>query len=116
MIYFKIVNDYNQLKKGEKMEITPNGWSNKKGTAVRACSCGTWQQHWLNFSGKTWPALCSVQGCNNVPILGAHIRNPNVEGEKIVPMCSSCNGFDSTFNLKCGVTFVSANTSVTCEN
>ena len=97
------------------MEITAYGWSNKGGTAVRNCSCGSWKQHWLNFSGKPWPATCSVAGCNNRPVLGAHIRNPNVKGEKIVPMCESCNHLTSTFNLKEGVMLVSANTSETCD-
>jgi len=97
------------------MEITATGWSNKGGTGVRNCSCGNWKQHWLNFSGKNWPTSCSVSNCNNVPVLGAHIRNPNVTGEKIVPMCDSCNKLTSTFDLKGGVTLVSANTSETCD-
>lgn len=97
------------------MEITASGWSNKGGTKVRDCSCGSWKQHWLNFSGKNWPASCSVSNCNNAPVLGAHIRNPNVTGEKIVPMCDSCNKLILTLNLKGGVTLVSANTSETCD-
>ena len=96
------------------MAITTNGWKNKKGTAERSCSCGTWKQHWINYSGKSWPSICSVYGCSNIPTLGAHIYNPNVTGEKIVPMCASCNGLDGSFNLKAGVTLVSANKSETC--
>lgn len=96
------------------MSITANGWSNKKGTAVRNCKCGTWKQHWKNYAKKPWPATCSVERCPSTPTLGAHVINPNVSGEKIVPMCDSCNGLTGTFNLKDGVTVPSANTSETC--
>lgn len=95
------------------MTITATGWSNKKGTSDRSCSCGTWKQHWLNYSKKSWPASCSVQGCSSSPTLGAHIINPDVTGEKIVPMCNSCNARDGKFNLS-SVTLVSGNTSKTC--
>jgi hypothetical protein len=96
------------------MEIPVNGWSNKKGTSVRNCACGTWKQHWLNYSYKSWPAICSVKGCSEYPSLGAHIINPNVTGEKIVPMCYSCKGLNSEFDLDGGVTLVNAEASETC--
>ncbi len=96
------------------MSITANGWSNKSGTADRSCNCGTWKQHWINYAKKPWPASCSVDGCSNQPTLGAHIQNPNVDGERIVPMCDSCNGLSGTFNLKGGITLPSANKSKTC--
>lgn len=96
------------------MDITPYGWSNKKGTAVRNCACGSWKQHWLNYSNQSWPSSCSVDGCYSFPTLGAHIYNSQVTGEKIVPMCDSCNKNEYTFNLKGGISLVSANTSETC--
>lgn len=94
--------------------VTATGWKNKKGTAERACLCGTWKKHWLNFSGETWPRVCSVDGCWNEPTLGAHVINANVTGEQIVPMCASCNNLSGSFNLL-GVRLVSANKSKTCE-
>jgi len=97
------------------MGITASGWKNKKGTADRACSCGTWKQHWLNFSKKSWPSACSVQSCSNSPTLGGHVINSEVTGEKIIPMCDSCNGLSGSFNLDGGVTLVSANKSETCD-
>lgn len=96
------------------MGVTCSGWSNKNGTGIRNCSCGSWKQHWINYSGKTWPSICSVDGCSNKPTLGAHIINSSVSGEKIVPMCDSCNGLSDSFNLRGGVTLVSANVSDTC--
>ena len=47
------------------MDITATGWKNKGGTGVRSCKCGSWEQHWLNYSGKSWPTQCSVFGCSN---------------------------------------------------
>ena len=94
---------------------TTTGWKNKGGTAERACKCGSWKQHWINFAGKKWPSDCSVKGCTAAPTLGAHIHNPNVTGEKIVPMCTTCNAKTDSFDLNAGVTLVSANRSETCD-
>ena len=97
------------------MGISITGWSNKGGTSERACRCGTWQQHWMKFSGKPWPATCSVAGCFNLVVLGGHIINPAVDGERIVPMCDSCNQREDGFALKEGSTVVKANRAQTCE-
>lgn len=91
------------------MGITASNWKNKKGTGGRTCKCGTWKQHWINNSGEAWPKMCSVDGCSNAATLGGHIINASVSGEKIVPMCDSCNKVDYEFDLKGGITVVSAN-------
>ena len=96
-------------------EITANNWKNKGGTGGRSCNCGSWKQHWINNSNENWPSKCSVSGCNNGATLGAHIINPNVSGERIVPGCDSCNKLGTEFSLKGGVTVVKANKSETCE-
>jgi hypothetical protein len=96
------------------MGVTANNWKNKKGTSDRSCNCGTWKQHWINKSGKSWPNECSISGCYNLPTLGAHIIHSEVEGEKIVPACDSCNKLGYEFNLKGGITLVSANKTTTC--
>ena len=96
------------------MSITAVGWKNKGGTGARACKCGSWAQHWVNYSNRSWPATCSVEGCTNKSTLGAHIINPNVIGEKIVPMCDSCNKLTDNFNLKGGIVLPSANILETC--
>lgn len=95
--------------------VTNKNWKNKSGTGNRTCSCGTWKQHWLNFSGRSWPDSCSVMGCANEPTLGAHVINNEVSGEKIVPMCTSCNKLTGYFDLKGGVQLVNANKSETCQ-
>ena len=94
---------------------TAKNWKNKSGTGIRNCKCGTWKQHWINFSGKEWPESCSVSGCSNKATLGAHVINAEVSGERIVPMCASCNSLTGYFNLKGNITLVRANKSETCE-
>jgi len=91
-----------------------NDWANKKGTSIRKCNCGTWINHWLNFSECGRPSKCSVFGCSNEPTLGAHVFHPDVQGEKIVPMCISCNNNPDFFDLKTNTNFVPANQSLTC--
>ena len=96
------------------MTMPSKNWKNKKGTGDRSCKCGTWKQHWINRSGKDWPTFCSVNGCINKATLGAHVINSKVSGEKIVPMCESCNKLTDEFDLTNGTTVVSANVSETC--
>ena len=95
--------------------MTASNWKNKKRTGERDCKCGSWKNHWLNFSNKEWPDKCSVKGCSNKPTLGAHVINADVTGEKIVPMCDSCNKLTGYFDLKGGITLVNANQSETCD-
>lgn len=92
-----------------------NGWKNMHNTSDRRCRCGSWENHWLNFSDKPWPSYCSVNGCYHPSTLGAHVFNPAVAGEQIVPMCDSCNHIEGYFSLKDGTTLVPANKSITCE-
>ena len=96
------------------MSLPNSGWSNRNGTANRSCKCGTWKQHWITYAKQSWPLNCSVDGCYNSATLGAHVYNSTVVGERIVPMCNSCNGLTSSFSLKGGVVLPSANTSSTC--
>jgi hypothetical protein len=94
--------------------IPSSNWQNVVGSASRRCSCGTWKQHWLNFSNRMWPMSCSVYGCTSPVILGAHVRNNLVDGEYIVPMCASCNGRVTPFTLRLNTFIVPANKSITC--
>jgi hypothetical protein len=96
------------------MSVTNDGWSNKSGTSDRSCKCGTWKEHWINFSNKAWPTNCSVKGCTNKATLGAHVINASVTGERIIPMCNSCNSLSGTFSLNGGTGIPSANISKTC--
>ncbi len=99
------------------MRIIATGWKNKKGTSNRSCKCDSWKQHWINNLGKDWSDKCSILGCNNKAILGAHIFNTasDVTGEYIVPACDSCNKLDREFDLKGGITLILANKQKICE-
>ena len=97
------------------MGLTANGWKNKVGTGNRSCNCGSWKNHWVNCSGKEWPNECSVARCSNSATLGAHIFNANVEGEHIAPFCDACNKLNGEFDLKGGITLISANKQKSCK-
>lgn len=97
------------------MSLPNSGWSNKAGTSDRACKCGSWSQHWVNYAGKSWPAVCSVQGCTNKATVGGHVVNQGATGERIVPLCDSCNKLGSPFILRDGTMLPSANRAETCE-
>ena len=96
------------------MDVPATGWKNKVGTADRGCKCGAWSSHWVRFSNKPWPATCSVNGCSSQATLGAHVINTTVAGEKIVPMCDSCNKLSGIFTLKGLIALANANKSETC--
>ena len=97
------------------MTLPTDGWKNKNGTSDRSCYCGTWKQHWINYSGEEWPSRCSVRGCLNSAEVGAHIYNTDIsKKEYIAPMCRSCNRLVGEFSLKPNVTLVNANVSETC--
>lgn len=97
------------------MNVPTAGWSNKKGTSDRGCRCGTWKDHWMNYAKQAWPSSCSVDGCAQKPTLGGHVINKSVTGERIVPLCDSCNKRSDEFALKEGVTVTNANKQETCE-
>lgn len=77
--------------------VTASGWSNKKGTADRKCACASWKQHWLNSAtGERWPSTCPILGCSVAPIVGGHVIDPAVSGEKTIPVCDSCDSLTGT--------------------
>lgn len=98
------------------MNLPVDYWSNKRGTSNRSCSCGSWAQHWVNYSNRTWPPGCSVAGCFGRASVGGHVINSLASGEYIVPLCDSCNARSDTFSLSGGVFCVSANKSETCDS
>jgi len=92
----------------EMATLPSSGWSNVKGSGGKTCPCGTWKAHWLKHSGKSWPSYCSVGGCLNSAVLGAHVKNSGVTGNRIVPMCDDCNKREDTFNLTGTLTYADA--------
>lgn len=98
-----------------KASLTTENWTNKKGTEDRKCRCGSWKNHWLNFTKLDWPSTCSVSGCNNTPTIRAHIYKEVETGEWIEPFSITCNQLTRKFDLKENIDFASANKSMTCN-
>jgi len=85
------------------MGVSTIGWKNKIGTSNRNCvKCGSWKDHWCKHTSKSWPMQCSVENCVSPAAVGAHVIHSDIVGERIVPMCTSCNGGTGSFNLKGG--------------
>lgn len=91
------------------MSLEASGWGNKVGTTTRnRCNHGSWKQHWIDVTGKNWPATCSVNGCDNTADVGGHVYHNGYEGERIAPICSSCNKIAGKFTFKGGITLPKA--------
>jgi hypothetical protein len=111
----EILDSVKKQLEDKPMSVPATGWSNKNGTTDRDCPCKTWKQHWINFSNKVWPEKCSVKDCENEATLGAHVINDGAEGERIAPLCDSCNKLTDSFTLKGSTSVPSANKAKTCE-
>ena len=96
-------------------KVVATGWKVKQGKPDRVSSCGTWKDHWLVFSGVTWPPYCSVYGCLQTPTLGAIVYNLAVAGEHIAPLCHACHNLVVRFKLNNEVILVSAEQAQTRE-
>lgn len=89
---------------------------NINGTTEHICKCGSWLQHWANFSGSKIPCYCAVLGCSNIADVGAHV---NKEGGPrdwyIVPLCHKHNQTKyGSLNIKDVVKLVPAAVNKTC--
>lgn len=95
------------------------GWTNVKGSGNRVtCKCRSWKNHWLKYSGKKqWPNYCCVKGCTETAEDGGHVKNQNVEGEWIIPLCKTHNNPNCTEEFEiCNNTYgAPANRAETCE-
>ncbi len=91
--------------------------TNINGTSPNKCKCGSWIQHWRNYSGQT-ARICRAKGCSNTTKVGAHVQKDVAYDSKwyIVPFCSTHNALPSTtkIELVAGTNFMSANVSNTC--
>jgi len=91
--------------------------SNVNGTSQITCECGSWLNHWKNFSGQALSQWCSEKSCIKAPEVGAHVQKDNSTDKAwyIVPLCKPHNGeTGKSLELVGSVAFVSANVSQTC--
>ena len=90
-------------------------WKNQNGTENLKCRCGTWKQHWINYTNGTWPTRCSASDCYNEPTLGGHVHMVNDRKVYIVPLCDKCNKRTDEFMLNMTIANpVSSNIAETC--
>lgn len=90
---------------------------NINGTTSNICKCGSWLQHWKNFSGQSLPYYCPVMGCTRRPEIGAHVQKDNSSDTKwyIVPFCYVHNAQTyGSLEINDDIKLVSANVSETC--
>jgi len=89
---------------------------NINGTSQTNCSCGSWIQHWRNFSGQQ-ATICRAIGCSRYDIVGAHVQKDVTYDSSwyIVPFCNAHNHASGAVELVSGTVLVSANKKMTCE-
>ncbi|WP_146211714.1 hypothetical protein [Burkholderia cenocepacia] len=95
---------------------------NVVGSGERSCGCGSWLDHWVKFTThRDGDHLCSVDGCTELAVDGAHVTLPHldVEDERqlhwIIPMCRRHNKSPDQLLSKPEVRVVSANIGKTCK-
>jgi len=88
---------------------------NALGTSDENCLCGSWMQHWKNFSGKK-VKICSVVGCKEKAEQGSHVELSDFGGgdQYIVPFCSRHNQIENRYFTVLKDVLVSADISKTC--
>lgn len=88
---------------------------NINGTSQNSCSCGSWLQHWRNYSGQQ-ANICRAAGCSRSDLAGAHVqKDVNYDNNwYIVPFCTMHNRTSDTIELVAGTVLVSANKKATC--
>lgn len=86
-------------------------------TSHKRCKCGSWIQHWHNFSGRV-ATQCKAKGCSNDATVGAHVIKVNSTDKYhyIIPFCHPHNKNDNTeIEINGKEYLVSANVSLTCK-
>ena len=90
---------------------------NINGTSDNACKCGSWLEHWKNYSKQDLPKYCSEKTCTGKPEVGAHVQKDNSTDESwyIVPFCYTHNAkTGESLEIVESVKLVSANVNETC--
>ena len=91
---------------------------NINGTNDNTCGCGSWLDHWKNFSGQSLPSYCPEKSCTKKPEVGAHVQKDSTSDKNwyIVPLCKDCNAkTGGSLEIGNSITLVSANKSETCD-
>jgi len=90
---------------------------NINGTSQRTCKCGSWLEHWRNYSGQSIPTYCPEKACINKPEVGAHVQKDSSTDRSwyIVPLCKTHNSkTGQSLELVDSIRLASANVASTC--
>lgn len=90
---------------------------NINGTSDTTCKCGSWLEHWKNFSRQSLPYHCCEKYCINTNLVGAHVQISGSDDNSwyIVPLCYTHNSSTKELKIVESVMLVPANKSLTCE-
>lgn len=90
---------------------------NINGTSDYKCKCGSWLDHWKNYSRQEIPTYCSEATCTGKDLVGAHVQKDSFFDNNwyIIPLCNKHNQSSSSLSVVDSTTFVSANRSETCD-
>lgn len=91
--------------------------NNINGTSDNTCKCGSWLNHWKNYSGQSLPSYCPEEKCTQKPEVGAHVQRDSSSDRSwyIVPLCKAHNArTGESLRISDSVILVSANVSNTC--
>ncbi len=91
---------------------------NLNGRTSGKCKCGSWLQHWLNYSHKPLPEHCAEVNCLQRPTAAAHVQlDWGAEALwYVVPLCPGHNSFTGrSLDLVPSAILVSADVKETCE-
>lgn len=91
---------------------------NINGINADKCECGSWLEHWKEFSGNVlFPRYCPVMKCSSRIEVGAHVQieGASDKGWYIVPLCKE-HGAETGSSLEISnmVDLVSASIGDTC--
>jgi hypothetical protein len=91
--------------------------NNINGTSQRTCKCGSWLDHWKNYSGQSLPTYCPEKSCIGKPEVGAHVQKDSSTDRSwyILPLCSKHNAeTGKSLELVDSIKLASANVAATC--
>ena len=66
---------------------------NINGTSQKICKCGSWLNHWINYSGQPVPSYCPEKSCTEKELVGAHVQQESSDDNNwyIYPLCKKHN-------------------------
>jgi hypothetical protein len=103
---------------GKSMEVSLMKLKNIDGISQTTGTCGSWLNHWENFSGQRKPEFCPAKGCMKIDLVGAHVQKADDPDEKwyIYPLCNTHCNSKSILPLEVSDNFnlVSADKKETC--